>query len=321
MQPLDFLLGEPVGDLEGRQLGPVQDLVGVGVADPAEQVRVRQRAFQRVAPARQRAAEGLEVGPEDLEAAGIVRLQPLLAPNEVERRAPLAALLGQHERAVREVESGEARLARQTAPIFLQCSARDHQVEDQEEIGFEPGRCVSPPRTDTTSCFHFGERRVDGTSRNSSSAAPARAFADDSRLEAPYGDDVGELRHGWEMIARRGRWLIGKGYYSCPTRTVPFWGRSPRPLLTVPACSFSTVTLPSQTGYGPKPRGTALCRVQRAAERAADVWTTKSNEPVLFSCLMAAAPLSEEGGPVCPFLLATVFSLCVADLIWSEGVN
>ena len=52
----------------------MQDLVGVGVADAAEEMRIGERALERVVlAARARAANAGEVALEHLEAAGIVR--------------------------------------------------------------------------------------------------------------------------------------------------------------------------------------------------------------------------------------------------------
>src|SRR5207249_4593412 len=89
-----------------------EDLVGVGVADPAEEPRVGERTLERVTLRDERRTKRREVRAVQLQPARVVRADPLLAPHEVDRSAPLRARLGQHEGARGEIERGEADLAR-----------------------------------------------------------------------------------------------------------------------------------------------------------------------------------------------------------------
>ncbi len=72
LQAPHFLLAEILSPSQGRQPRAVEDLVGVGVADAAEQPRVGQRALERVAPACQHPGEGLPVAVQHLESSGVV---------------------------------------------------------------------------------------------------------------------------------------------------------------------------------------------------------------------------------------------------------
>jgi hypothetical protein len=53
----------------------VQDLVGVGIADPGEEVRIGERALERVVLAFQTLGECGEIGGEDLDAARVEALE------------------------------------------------------------------------------------------------------------------------------------------------------------------------------------------------------------------------------------------------------
>src|SRR5438093_6210856 len=121
--------------LDRREAGSVQDLVGVSVADAGEQAGVGERALQGVILARQGGAEARQVGLEDLQPARVEGGERAGAPGQVERgplarpgRGPEARAGGEVER--RDAEPpGDAPARR--APVE---AARDHQVEDQEEL-------------------------------------------------------------------------------------------------------------------------------------------------------------------------------------------
>ncbi len=116
----------------------MKDLVGVGIADPAEEVRIGQRAFERVVLARERTREAREIALERLDSAGIELGEFRATANGDERRALLRAGFGEQERAALEVERGESELLRHRAPLLAPTeSARDHQVHDEEELAVE----------------------------------------------------------------------------------------------------------------------------------------------------------------------------------------
>ena len=61
----------------------MQDFIGIRVADSAEQMRIGQRALERVILANELGRKGFEIGAQDLHPAGIESLQAFLASNEV----------------------------------------------------------------------------------------------------------------------------------------------------------------------------------------------------------------------------------------------
>ena len=89
----------------------MQNLVGVGVADAAEEAGIGERALQRMVLGFQRRGEGFGGGFEGFESRGFGR-----RVQHVDLGAVLCAGLGQRERAAIELEGRERR-----APPF-QCS-------------------------------------------------------------------------------------------------------------------------------------------------------------------------------------------------------
>src|SRR4029079_9265775 len=105
-------------------------------ANPAEQMRIGQRALDGVALARQGGVKVLERGVERLDAARIQRTQLLLAADDLQRGALLRARLAEKERAVRKLERGEDHLRSSTRLLPRLApgqTAGDHQVDDEEQ--------------------------------------------------------------------------------------------------------------------------------------------------------------------------------------------
>src|SRR5206468_6009209 len=118
--------------------GAVQDLVGVGVADAAQQPWIGQRALERVVLVLERGPERRGVGGEHVDPARIVLAQRPLALHEVDRRPALGAGLGQHERSALELECGQPLLAGASrARRFPVQTPGDHQMDHEEEIALE----------------------------------------------------------------------------------------------------------------------------------------------------------------------------------------
>src|SRR5436190_4136831 len=116
----------------------MQDLVRIRVADAREDVRVGQRALERVVLTGDGAAELLRVAGEGIDPARVERLKRRLTPQEVYRRALLRARLGQRQRARREVEGGETDLTRHLGAAGLPVKpSRNHQVDREVQIAFE----------------------------------------------------------------------------------------------------------------------------------------------------------------------------------------
>ena len=142
----------------------MEDLVGIGVADAAERVRIGERALERMALARERFGELRERDLQWLEAAAIVRAQRFLAAHDVDRGAPLRARLGEHERAVVEVERRQADLTRHfRAPRKPLEAPGDHEMNDKEELVAEreDNSLAQAPQPDDLLPGQFGGGRVD----------------------------------------------------------------------------------------------------------------------------------------------------------------
>ena len=82
----DLRLGEAAGELDRREPGGVQDLVGVGISDPGEEPRVGERSLQRMVLGRQHPGKRADVGAERLETAAVVLGEGGLSGHDVQRR-------------------------------------------------------------------------------------------------------------------------------------------------------------------------------------------------------------------------------------------
>ena len=139
MERFDLRLVEMARLLHRRQPGAMEDLVGIGVTDAAEQTRVGERTLQRVVLAPQHTPEIVQTAVQHLDAAGIV-----LSANSrgtahgMQRRTLDGARLGEDQGAGRQIESRQAQLARNASPRRAPAKPPgDHQVEDQEEIALK----------------------------------------------------------------------------------------------------------------------------------------------------------------------------------------
>src|SRR5260370_201744 len=93
-EPRGLLLRELPRHPHRREARPVQDLVGGGVAHPAQDAGIGQRSLERVRLAGERGAEGGQIGLEQLEPAGVVLGERGLAPHQMNGGAPLRARRG-----------------------------------------------------------------------------------------------------------------------------------------------------------------------------------------------------------------------------------
>ncbi len=117
----------------------MQDLVGVGVADAAEERRIGERAFERVIAPLEHRQKLLWAGREHIEAARIMFAQFAVAPHHVQRRAALAARFRQQERAVFKIKGGKLVFSRQPcAGRFPVQSSGDHQVQHEPQLIIQP---------------------------------------------------------------------------------------------------------------------------------------------------------------------------------------
>ena len=114
------------------QAGAVQNLVGVRVADAAQEARIGERALERVALAEEDVTKLREVRLQDLEPERRERGEPVGAAHEVQRGALLRAGFGQEQRAGRKSKAarpsrpgGLAPRARQRRrPAIIRCRTR-----------------------------------------------------------------------------------------------------------------------------------------------------------------------------------------------------
>ena len=107
VEALPLLGGEFVGELDGREMGGVKDLVGVGVADAGQDARVGEGSLEGAVFGGEGRAEFFGSGGEDVDAAGIDGLHFFFVAKEVEGGAAFGAGFSEDERAVGEVERGE----------------------------------------------------------------------------------------------------------------------------------------------------------------------------------------------------------------------
>ena len=190
-----------------RQPGAVQDLVGVGVADAAEEMRIGEGPLQRVVLLHQRSSERREVGVERFEPAGLMGRQGRFAAHKVERCPLLRARLREDERAAGEVERGRSDLAGHLRPRLLPVQpARDHEMQHEEQVvvELEDDALAEPAQAADRLAEDGVDRRVEGAEEKRIGEPDLRQrLADDAGAEAvDVGDDVGKFGHG-RMLSHR----------------------------------------------------------------------------------------------------------------------
>src|SRR5678815_1184458 len=89
----------------------MENLVRIGVADPTEQMRIGQRAFERVVVLAQNASERWEISLDHVDPARVVLLQCRASADDKQRRLPLRSRLRQDQRAMSEVEREQPNLS------------------------------------------------------------------------------------------------------------------------------------------------------------------------------------------------------------------
>jgi len=203
VQPGDLLVGHFLRQLCRRHPSAVQDLVGIGIPDAREQARVGQRALGRMVFPRQRFAEPGEVHSEHLDPPAVELRESRFACNQVERRPLLRRGLGKHERAVGKVERRECSAAADLRPALSPVQpARNHQVQDQEQISLEreDDSLADPSQREDPAAAGLPERRSD-RAQQKRARQPHRleSLTDDARFErGEIAQDVRQLRHGIE---------------------------------------------------------------------------------------------------------------------------
>ena len=158
VEPRDLLRGEPLRELHRGEARAVEDLVGVGIPDAREEVRIGERALQGVVLARQGVGERVGARFQRLDPASRQRGE-LLQAQHVERGAALRPGLGEREGAPRELERRQHRAgAAALRPRRIQCS--------RPAIMRWSASARPPSRTSTT---RLPSRRTSTTLRPSAS--------------------------------------------------------------------------------------------------------------------------------------------------------
>ena len=144
---------ELVRQHNGRELGSVQDLVGISVADAAQQTRISQRPLQRMIFRREHGAERIEIRGEHINSAGVQGEQSLFPADQMQRRPALASRLGQDQGALGK--SKAARLCRPASfasrarqcnrPAIIRCSTSQRSLPKPKAMRL-PIRRSSPQR-------------------------------------------------------------------------------------------------------------------------------------------------------------------------------
>jgi len=142
-EALPLVFGEFVGLQDGGEMGRVEDLVGVSVADAGEDARVGEGSLEGAVFGGEGSAEGCEVGNEDaareeIKAAGVDVFCGRFVGEEVEGGAAFGAGFGEDERAVGKIEGGEivaaAEFGAERTPVE---AAGDHEMEDEPDAVIE----------------------------------------------------------------------------------------------------------------------------------------------------------------------------------------
>ncbi len=142
----------------------MEDLVGVRVADAAEDVRIGQRPLERMVHPREALGEHRQRRVENLEASRVERCELRDPCHDVHRRLTASSLFSEDGRAGREIERRQAHLAwngRATLPPAQ--PSGNHQVQDQEQTAVEvkDDPLSHPPQSHDHAAFDGSDGRLD----------------------------------------------------------------------------------------------------------------------------------------------------------------
>src|SRR5215469_4145554 len=199
-ETLPLVGGQMAGKRGGGELGGVEDFVGVGIADAAEQVLIGESALEGAVLGGQRRAEGFEIGGEWVEAARVERAQACFSANHMERGATLGAGFGEDEGAVGKIEGGEVAAAGEFGMGWFPVQAAgDHEVKNQPEIVVETNGDALADPAERADGVAFGGREglVGGAEEKGAVEADVlERLIEDAGLErGEVGGDVGEFGH------------------------------------------------------------------------------------------------------------------------------
>jgi hypothetical protein len=197
-----------VCDRDGREFGGVEDFVGVGVADPAENARIGERAFESAIFGGERGAKGIEIGGENFQATGIDGAETVFTNEKMQRCAMLGAGFGEDQRAVGKIEGGKivttCELCVLRTPVQ---AAGNHQMKHNPEIVIEADgdAFADTAKFADSEAVDSGDGRLRGAEKEQASDADVvEGLVEDARFEGgEVGDDVGKFGHGIENTPGR----------------------------------------------------------------------------------------------------------------------
>ena len=185
---------------DGRKLGCVQNLVGIGVADAADHARVGESALESAILGAESSTKGVEIAVEDFDATGVDGMEAVFAGENMERSAAFGAAFGEHQRAAQEVKGGES-IAAGKPGIWrtpMQTTG-DHQVENEPEvlIDADGDALANAAQLADGAALEVLKRRVHGAKEKRTREADANErLVEDAGFErGDIGGDVGEFRH------------------------------------------------------------------------------------------------------------------------------
>lgn len=106
-QPLPFFRRKLAGESDWGELRRMQNLVGIGVANSAEETRISQRSFQGMVFGGQDRAKSVEIGGENVDSSGVEGHKVLLSRDEMQRGTAFAACFGKEQCSVRKIECSQ----------------------------------------------------------------------------------------------------------------------------------------------------------------------------------------------------------------------
>ncbi len=156
--------GELVRQGNGRELRGVQYLVGIGVANPAQDARIGEGAFESAVFHGESGTKCFRVAGENVDAAGIDGWQIFIA-EDMQRRTTFGACLCENEGSVGEIEGckilSSAEFCVWQSPMQ---TSGNHEMKNQPQIILQ---AYGDAFTDSLQLRHFlpldiGKRRAHG---------------------------------------------------------------------------------------------------------------------------------------------------------------
>ena len=209
-EALDRRRVERARQRERREPGAVQDLVGVGVADAAEEARIGERALERVVlgdeARRERRASVAAITSMPPASSAASAARPATTCSDARRCLPASVRASVPLSNSKKASALRAGLLAGREPAQ---PAGDHQVDDEEELALEreDDALAEPLDADDNLAFDRGNRRRHRAQQERMADADAlETVADDLGRQALEVDaDVGQLGHRPSVPSARRR--------------------------------------------------------------------------------------------------------------------